>query len=144
MTYKTEAERREDAPSRGELALQEAVDNANKRAWWSDHNNIHFLMEYLNGPENDTEVIFDVSSALEIIEKPWHFTDEFIKAVEQYVKDTEGDPSAFDYELGKMLGVPRVAPLVDDQAGTAMFPEGFADDDDPYGYTDEDSERGDR
>ena len=103
MTYKTEAERREDAPSRGELAFQAAVDNANKRTWWADHTNIHFLFEYLHGPENTTEIIFDVDSALEIIEKPWHFTDEFVKAVEQYVIDIEGDESSIDYELGRML-----------------------------------------
>lgn len=103
MTYKTEAELREEAPSKGELAFQAAVDNANRRLWWGDHTNIHFLCEYLNGPDNSTEVTLDVSTMLEILEKPWHFTDEFVKAVEQYVTDTEGDASTFEHELARML-----------------------------------------
>jgi hypothetical protein len=86
-----------------ETVIQEAVDAANTRGWWSNHENLHFLCEYLNGPMNETEIILDVSSVLEILEKPWHFTEEFVKAVEQYVRDSEGDEAAFTHEITKML-----------------------------------------
>ena len=106
MSYKTEAERREDAPSKGELALQEAVDNANRRTWWADHQNIHFLVEYLHGPMNTTDTYaLDVSDVLDILEKPWHFTEEFVHAMIQYTSDNELD---FDYEMARSLGATRV------------------------------------
>ncbi len=61
-----------DAPSRGEAERDFAIDQANTRMWWTDHHNLHLVAEHLN----------DLSQVLEVLDKPWHWTEEFIAACE--------------------------------------------------------------
>lgn len=59
-------------------------------AWWEDHRNIHFLLEYLNGPENDTDTTLTLSLALDIVETPWRWTPEYEHALLAYEQHTQG------------------------------------------------------
>jgi len=59
----------------------------NTEPWWADHQNISFLLEYLHGPENQTDFMLDVDLALHVVEKPWRWTEEYEMAVAQYIVD---------------------------------------------------------
>jgi hypothetical protein len=83
----------------------EAVTLADDHQWWTDRMNIHFLLEYLNGPENETLVLLDVDTALHIVEKPYNYTEEFVLAVEGYAEEAEGGDT--QKVLHGLLGLPN-------------------------------------
>lgn len=62
----------DDAPSRAEAERDAAIDQANTRMWWSDHHNLHLVAEHLG----------EFGPLLEVLDKPWHWTEEFIAACE--------------------------------------------------------------
>lgn len=57
--------------------------------WWQDHNNISFLLEYLNGPQNTTPCTLNLEMALHIVEKPWKWTDEYEQAMAAWLADPD-------------------------------------------------------
>lgn len=59
-------------------------DTESPETWWADHQNISFLLEYLNGPENTTDFFLTLPMALEIVEKPWKWTAEYRRAMGEY------------------------------------------------------------
>ena len=63
---------RDDAPTRGEAERDAAIDEANRRCWWTDHHNLLLLAQ----DQNDLQLVLDM------LEKPWHYTDEWIMACE--------------------------------------------------------------
>jgi hypothetical protein len=139
MTYKTEAERRDEAPSRGELAYAEACDTAAERTWWTDHTNLMITAAFLLEPEQ----------ILDMLEHPWRYTGEFVHAVE---REASEDERPVDSVLAERLGAPRmtvlipnedeplpVVALIDDEV-TFFFAHVVTDE----AYVDEDADRGDR
>ena len=74
MTYKTEAERREEAPSKGELALEEASRKAYDNRWWETQDNVVITGYWM--AENG----WSASEMALLIEKPWKYSDEFVQA----------------------------------------------------------------
>jgi hypothetical protein len=83
MTYKTNAEYREEAPSKGELALEAATDKAYASRWWESHDNLALTALWMA-----TEGGFEAREIAYFVEKPWKFTTEFVLA--QALADEDG------------------------------------------------------
>jgi hypothetical protein len=77
-----------DAPSRGEAARDFAVDQANTRMWWTDHHNLHMMAEWMHSTIH-VDHCYDLANILEMLEKPWHWTDEWISACEEEASENE-------------------------------------------------------
>jgi hypothetical protein len=90
-------------PTRGEAERDAAVDQANRRIWWSNHDNLHLLAEWMHNVVHE-DYSYDLGNILEMLEKPWHWTDEFIQAVEHEASDNE-EPVA--NTIARRLGAPR-------------------------------------
>ena len=89
MTYKTEAERRMEAPSAGELAFEAAVDEAYNARWWEEHDYVVLTASYMAdcGGDYDTYTLQDMAS---LIEKPWKWTDAYVHAMAWVAEDGIG------------------------------------------------------
>lgn len=77
MTY-----RPEDAPTKGEADFEEAVDKAYNARWWESHDQVAATARFMadNG--------YDGNELANFIEKPWKWTDEFVKAEAAYAEDS--------------------------------------------------------
>lgn len=75
----------EDAPSKGELAFQDAVDKAYDGHWWEVHDNVVVTAVYMADCGDYT--VADLAS---LVEKPWKWTDEYVKAMEWVGEDGIG------------------------------------------------------
>ena len=89
----------EDAPTKAEADyeafLDRSVDAANSREWWNDRDNLHLLASQML---EDSELPENI---VHMLEKPWNWTAEFVKAIEVFAAECEEDP---EHTLSVRLG----------------------------------------
>src|SRR5215831_2935741 len=66
-------------------------DTDNLNGWWNLHDNLSFLLEYLKGPHNTTDITLDLNVAMDIVATPWRYTEEYRTALDQYHAETGDD-----------------------------------------------------